>query len=164
MRPPPDPRELSRELQRRFFEETSQLGHIRTAARAIVVLGDDVLLVRLAHHHREWHFPGGAIEIGETLDGAIRRELAEETTIEIESIAYRFVANNRFEREGYTFHFIEHYFEITPVNRDVTSREDGMLVEWLPRAALAGQIIHPLGVRDLLLRPNWRDTRALEVS
>ena len=53
-----------------------------------VVLDDDgrVLLVRRANEplKGEWSLPGGAVDVGETLENGIRREVREETGIEID--------------------------------------------------------------------------------
>src|SRR5262245_29111956 len=45
-----------------------------------------VLLVKRAHEplKGEWSLPGGGVEIGETLEAALRRELFEETGLAIE--------------------------------------------------------------------------------
>jgi 8-oxo-dGTP diphosphatase len=53
---------------------------------AIVFKGDEVLLVRRGKEPAlgEWSLPGGAVEVGETLEEALRRELLEETGIEVE--------------------------------------------------------------------------------
>ncbi len=55
---------------------------IRPAARAIVLDPDDrILLVRFVFPGGRtfWATPGGGIEVGETTEDAVRRELAEET-------------------------------------------------------------------------------------
>jgi 8-oxo-dGTP diphosphatase len=53
---------------------------------AIVFKGDEVLLVRRGKEPAlgEWSLPGGAVEVGETLEEALHRELKEETGIEVE--------------------------------------------------------------------------------
>jgi 8-oxo-dGTP diphosphatase len=52
---------------------------------AVIVEGTRVVLVRrksqpLAGH---WSLPGGAVEIGETLEGCVAREMLEETGLEV---------------------------------------------------------------------------------
>jgi 8-oxo-dGTP diphosphatase len=55
---------------------------------AIVLDGDRVLLVQRgqAPLKGEWSLPGGALELGETLDEGIRREVLEETGLVVEPV------------------------------------------------------------------------------
>jgi len=53
---------------------------------AVIVLDDSILLVKRAHPplQGQWSLPGGVVEIGETRDEALAREVLEETGLEIE--------------------------------------------------------------------------------
>jgi len=56
---------------------------------AVVLAGNRVLLVLRGREPMkgEWSIPGGALELGETLEAALRREVLEETGLEVETQA-----------------------------------------------------------------------------
>jgi len=53
---------------------------------AVVFRDDTVLLVKRAHAplEGEWSLPGGAVELGESLETAVAREIAEETGLTVD--------------------------------------------------------------------------------
>ena len=53
---------------------------------AVIVDGARVLLIRRRFEPLagEWSLPGGVVEAGETLDACVRREMREETGLEVE--------------------------------------------------------------------------------
>jgi ADP-ribose pyrophosphatase YjhB (NUDIX family) len=56
---------------------------------AVVIEGDRVLLIRRGQEplKGEWSIPGGVLELGETLEEGVRREVAEETGLAVEVVA-----------------------------------------------------------------------------
>jgi 8-oxo-dGTP diphosphatase len=93
------------------------------AVSAAIFRTGKVLLVRRARKPAlgVYTLPGGVVESGETLDEALRRELREETSLEIEPIAlagYREVigrdANARVERHFVILPFACHWLSGEP--------------------------------------------------
>jgi ADP-ribose pyrophosphatase YjhB (NUDIX family) len=68
------------------------VGGFRVRATGVLVEDGKVLLVRQQTGKREWSLPGGEIQPGETLANAVRRELREETGVEVEIDGLLFVA------------------------------------------------------------------------
>jgi 8-oxo-dGTP diphosphatase len=56
---------------------------------AVIFDAGRVLLVQRGHApmQGEWSLPGGALEVGETLEGGVKREVLEETGLIVEPIA-----------------------------------------------------------------------------
>jgi len=52
---------------------------------AVILDGDRVLLVQRGHEplKGEWSLPGGAVELGESLEEALVREVREETSLDV---------------------------------------------------------------------------------
>ena len=55
------------------------------AVGAVILDGDRVLLIQRGQEplKGEWSLPGGAVEVGETLEAALAREVREETSLEV---------------------------------------------------------------------------------
>jgi 8-oxo-dGTP pyrophosphatase MutT (NUDIX family) len=158
---PDDP---ARDLERRFYDDIGSHHRIRVAARALIILENSILLQRLDYTGANWFFPGGEVMFGETLEDAIRRELAEETSMAVRRVVYRLTANNRYEREGRAVHMLEHFFEVTPESFEVESLEEHLLLEWHPLYRIRELDVRPRGVRDMLGIDGWETIRLLEVE
>jgi len=109
---------------------------------AVVLNGDRVLLVKRGHEplKGEWSLPGGVVEVGETLEAALVREVYEETALKIHVGPVVEV----FERihtapDGRTeFHFVIVDYLCHPAGGDAPTRgSDAEDVRWVEAADLA---------------------------
>lgn len=92
---------------------TEETPIVRQAAR-VVVLDETlrVLLVKLSYRGRSWWCaPGGGLEAGKTHEQAARREVAEETGLEVEELGpWVWSREQTFRFEGRLVRQVERYF------------------------------------------------------
>ncbi len=74
------------------------------AVGAVVVTGDSLLLIRRGRPPSQgrWSLPGGRVEANETLEDAVRREIREETGLDVEPTGLLGTA----ERIGEGLHYV----------------------------------------------------------
>ena len=73
--------------------------HIIAAAGIVMNDNDDILLVKT--HRGGWEFPGGQVEVGENVIDAVKREVMEETGIDIEVGEVFCISSNTCKYPGY---------------------------------------------------------------
>ena len=73
--------------------------HLVCAAGVVLNDRDEILLVK--HHRQGWVYPGGIVETGENLIGAVKREIWEETGITVEVGQLFCIASNTTAHPGY---------------------------------------------------------------
>jgi ADP-ribose pyrophosphatase YjhB (NUDIX family) len=109
--------------------------HPEVCVGAVVVRDGELLLVRRGRGAGQgmWSIPGGRVELGETLTGAVGRELAEETGVVARETRYL----GHVERIGGGWHFVIHDFLVT-VDEDaaITAGDDASEVRWEPLRSL----------------------------
>jgi ADP-ribose pyrophosphatase YjhB (NUDIX family) len=80
--------------------------------RALLVRDGQVLLVRHIYED-QWYLPGGLVERGETLEGAVRREVREEVGAELQELALFGVFSNFEQRwQDYITVFVSQDFQL----------------------------------------------------
>ena len=96
----------------------------------IVKKGKNVLLGKRkgAHGAGSWSFPGGHLEFGETVEACARREVLEETGIEIENIKMASFTNDIFPEEKK--HYLTVYVAADYSAGDVKVMEPEKCEEW----------------------------------
>ena len=93
-----------------FSERAGVTFVLRVAGLALS--GDRVLLHRSVLDDF-WSLPGGRINIGETTESALIREMLEETDIEVGVSRLLWTAENFFEYRGVSFHELGLYYLMT---------------------------------------------------
>jgi ADP-ribose pyrophosphatase YjhB (NUDIX family) len=113
------------ETEDRFFAAVAARNVVRPSVRAIIVHDGRVLVQRPADSPpgRNYAFPGGEYEAGDTIESRLRRELEEETTARLTSWRYLFVLENLFVHAGHRIHGLDLYVLATIDTAVVDSRE-----------------------------------------
>ncbi len=106
----------------------------------VVRKGDSVLLIQRGREPRlgEWTVPGGAVELGESLRDAARREIREECGVEIELgevvDAFEIVVHDEAGKVQY--HYIVIDFAATYVGGNLRAGDDVMDARWVTLSEL----------------------------
>jgi nucleoside triphosphatase len=100
--------------------------------RALIVNPRGELFLMRSHKWRDQYvIPGGHIELGETMEAALRREIAEETGLDVYDIEFlafqEFIYDDAFWQKR---HFIFFDFVCRTDSREVTLNEEGQGYIW----------------------------------
>jgi 8-oxo-dGTP diphosphatase len=102
---------------------------------AVVVRDGRALIIKRAHEPRkgEWSLPGGLLELGESLTDAVRREIREETSLEIEvgPIIETFDRVHRDDQGRIRYHFVIVDFVCWSAHGDAVAGSDADDVAWV---------------------------------
>jgi 8-oxo-dGTP diphosphatase len=101
---------------------------------AVVVKDGKALIVKRAHEPRkgEWSLPGGRVELGETLVAAVRREILEETGLEIDVGPIVEVFDRVHRRDGRVrYHFVIVDYLCTCTGGALCAGDDAEDVAWV---------------------------------
>ena len=108
---------------------------IATVGALILNHRDEVLLLKTHKWSDRWGIPGGKIKRGETCEEALRREIREETSLELERIRFVMVQDciepPEFERSAHflLLNYIGHCDSETP---EVKLNDEAEAFCWLP--------------------------------
>ncbi len=98
--------------------------HFKYRVSAVAIRGKDVLIHR-AEVDDFWALPGGHVEMTETSEEALKREMKEELGVYIEVKRLLWVAENFFEYDGDRFHEVCFYYLIDlPDDSDMIKKDD----------------------------------------
>lgn len=105
------------------------------AVGAIVFWNNQVLLVRRGKPPAagQWAIPGGSVQLGETLQKAVEREVMEETGIVVcaDAPVYQFETIERDETGRVRFHYVVIDLEATYVSGEIRPGDDALNAAWV---------------------------------
>ena len=100
----------------------------------VVVLDGKALIVKRGHEPRkgEWSLPGGRVELGESLPDATRREIKEETGLDVD-VGPLVEAFDRVHRlDGRVrYHFVILDYLCVPIGGELEAGDDADDVAWV---------------------------------
>ncbi|MGH9682568.1 MAG: NUDIX hydrolase [Candidatus Acidiferrales bacterium] len=117
----------------------------------VVIAGGRALLIRRGSPplEGEWSIPGGALELGETLLEGVRRELAEETGIEVRVLALIEAFERIFpdDQGSLKYHYVILDYLCEASNEDAKAGSDVTDVAWAMEVELAKYSLTPAATR-----------------
>lgn len=108
--------------------------HVTVAVGAVIVQDERLLLVQRANDPGagRWAVPGGHVEPGETLAEAARREVLEETGLEVTVGDIAWVGESIGPGDPPAWHFAIVDFWATPGGGSLVAGGDAAVAEWVP--------------------------------
>ncbi|HEU0296576.1 MAG TPA: NUDIX domain-containing protein [Anaerolineales bacterium] len=147
-----------------YFRWLAENRQIRASARAIIIdKSTDRFLVENNHGAQDQYlnFIGGGVELGESLESCLEREIREETNAKVIRMDYLFVVENFITFKGDITHGLEHYFEVELDREEVKSDTDGIDFKWFSSDDLADVDLRPHVVRDHIVKRTYQSVRHL---
>ena len=129
-------------------------------ANAIIFDDDGRILLEKRSDNGWWGLPGGHVEIGESAQDAVVREVWEETGLVVEVTRlvgiYSHPDNLCFVRypDGSTAHILSTVFECKPIGGQLQLSEESTDLQYHPADSLPEQVVlsHKIRIEDAILR------------
>jgi mutator protein MutT len=126
-----------RTLRTRILEVTMQREFPEMPLMGVgaIIVNDEgrVLLAQRGHEPLKghWSIPGGLVELGETLDEALRRETREESGLEIENLGLVELLDRIYREENRVrYHYVIADYLCRPVAGTARAGDDAVAIHW----------------------------------
>lgn len=135
--------------------------HPAVGVGGVVVHDGRVLLIRRGKEpmRGRWVVPGGTVELGETLQEAVVREVREETGVEVRPLDVMLVFDRIERRDGdVQYHYVIVDYRCDYVSGEAKAASDAQDAAWVAEHEIDGYDLPDLA-KELVLRA-LRDARA----
>ncbi|MGQ9679242.1 MAG: NUDIX hydrolase [Candidatus Bathyarchaeia archaeon] len=114
---------------------------------AVIISNDAILLVKRGHEPSKgvWGLPGGVVELGETIEEAVRREVKEETGVEVSPVRLLTVLDSiTKDKSGrIRYHYILFEFLCKFLRGELKAYSDVQDAMWVSLSSLGAVDIMP---------------------
>lgn len=129
-------------------------------ANAIIFDGNGGVLLEKRSDNGFWGLPGGHVEIGESVQDAVVREVLEETglTVEVTRLVGIYSHPDNFcfvqYQDGNSAHMLSAVFECTPTGGQLQISEESTDIQYYPVDSLPEQMVlsHKIRIEDAVTR------------
>ncbi|HHW4950366.1 TPA: NUDIX hydrolase [Streptococcus suis] len=131
------------------------VGNQSFGVRATGLVIQDEKLYLVKSPEGKYYTLGGAIQLGETTEEAVQREMQEEIGIEVELGPLAFIVENQFTMQEKSYHQIEFLYIVTPLSNPAPNLEEGNSVrqcEWVTFAGLEKLDLNPTFLKTELAK------------
>lgn len=122
-----------------------------SAVAGVIVHNQNILLVKKNANDNIWSLPGGAVELGETLQSALIREIHEETSIDVNVLGL--ITNSNVIRvddeNNIRLHYVLSVYECSYIRGEPNFGDDVIDASWYKLADL-NQLKLIDGARDII--------------
>lgn len=119
--------------------------------KAIIEKDNKILFIKRSNKYTDledaWDIPGGRLEFGEEPEDGLRREIKEETGLELDQIKQILDATTVFTNEEKQIVRITYFCTIKETNEDHTISDEHTHAEWVPK-----EKIKTLEMKDTILK------------
>jgi 8-oxo-dGTP diphosphatase len=122
-------------------------------ATAIIIKDNKIVLIHRKRNGEEyWAFPGGSIEKDETKEEAVKREVKEETNLDVLETKFAFETVNQDGQKHYVYYCTcnENELKLTGMELDVSSQSTWYNPEWVDINKLSQLTIFPSVIKEKL--------------
>lgn len=128
--------------------------NVASASVAIIEKENKILLLKRSKNPKpgKLHLPGGFVSSEETAEEALRREVKEETNLNVNKINYLFSIPNKYIYSNISYNVLDLYFAVKVSHHEVKIDSESTAFAWISKNSIDANKIAFSSVRNALKR------------